>query len=62
MAFCPPFPKTPRLKVEQVDGPAARIKTSQFPYGARLDLKLAEMAAKPDRVLLRFVARSKAEG
>ena len=26
LAFCPPFPHTPELSVEQIDGPAVRIK------------------------------------
>jgi membrane protein implicated in regulation of membrane protease activity len=62
LAFCPPFPRTPQLAVEQADGPAARIKTAQLlPYGARLDLKLVSASEKPEQVLLEFSARSKAE-
>jgi hypothetical protein len=62
LAFCPPFPRTPQLAVEQADGPAARIKTAQlFPYGARLDLKLVLASEKPEQVVLEFSARSQAE-
>ena len=59
VAFCPPFPRTPELSLEQVAGPAARIQTAQLmPYGARLELKLAAAAAAPSSVLLRLTARS----
>ncbi|MBN2578236.1 MAG: hypothetical protein JXB10_04525 [Pirellulales bacterium] len=59
VAFCPPFSRTPELAVEQVDGPEARIKTAQlFPYGVRLDLKLAVAATQPDNVLLSFSAKT----
>ena len=58
VAFCPPFPKTPELSVEQLDGPTARIKTAQLlPHGARLELKLAATAEEPSAVLLKFSAR-----
>lgn len=59
VAFCPPFPQTPRLAVEQLDGPEARIKTVQLlPYGARLDLKLAGPSEVPETVLLQFSAQA----
>ena len=59
VAFCPPFPKTPQLTVEQLDGPEVRIRTAQLlPHGLRLDLKLAVTAEKPLDVLLQFSARS----
>ncbi len=58
VAFCPPFPKTPELAVEQLDGPPTRIKTAQLlPYGMRLDLKLNWTAEEPLVVLLEFSAR-----
>ncbi len=61
VAFCPPFPRTPELSVEQVSGPAARIQTAQLmPYGARLELKLAAAAAAPTSVLVRLTVRSPA--
>jgi hypothetical protein len=59
VAFCPPFPRVPRLEARQLDGPTARVKTVQlFPYGARLDLKLVVAAETPQSVLLQFSARS----
>ncbi len=59
LAFCPPFPKTPVLDVERLDGPEARIKTAQvLPHGVRLDLKLRHAAEEPLDVLLQFSARS----
>ncbi len=62
VAFCPPFPSTPELLVEQVDGPEVRVKLAQvLPYGARLDLKLAIAANEPTSVLLQFAARAATE-
>jgi hypothetical protein len=57
VAFCPPFPRTPELSLEQLDGPAARVRTAQLlPHGVRLDLKLAVAASSGGSVLLRFAA------
>lgn len=59
VAFCPPFPRTPQVAVDQLDGPAARIKKVQvLPYGTRLDLKLAEQSDAPASVVLQFSALS----
>jgi len=59
LAFCPPFSRTPRATVEQLEGPRARIKTVQLlPYGARFDLKLATPSETPEVVLLRFSAET----
>lgn len=59
LAFCPPFSRTPRVKVEQLEGPRARIKTVQLlPYGARFDLKLAAQTDTAVIVLLRFSAET----
>jgi hypothetical protein len=53
LAFCPPFVCTPSVTVTQQEGPAARIKTAQvLPFGARLDLKLAEPSLSNENVLL----------
>jgi hypothetical protein len=63
VAFCPPLPVTPELRVEQIEGPEARIKTAQLlPYGARFDLKLAAASEEPTAVLLQFTARTVHEG
>jgi hypothetical protein len=57
VAFCPPFARTPELSVEQIDGPEARLKTTQaLPYGARLDLKLHSASESPASVVLQFAA------
>ena len=57
VAFCPPFPHTPLARVEQLDGPEARIKTVQLlPYGVRFDLKLREPSESAVAVLLQFSA------
>jgi len=59
VAFCPPFLQTPRLAVEQLSGPPARIKTVRlFPYGTRFDLKLDQPSQSPSSLLLQFLARS----
>jgi hypothetical protein len=59
VAICTPFAVAPKLEVEQLDGPEARIKTAQLlSYGARLDLKLAAAADEPTSVLLQFSART----
>jgi hypothetical protein len=59
LAFCPPFLRTPRVTVEQVGGPEARIKKVQeLPYGARFDLKLAVLSEEAATVLLQFTAEA----
>ena len=55
VAFCPPFARTPRVEVEQREGPAARIKSVQsLPHGARFDLKLAQPGETAGCILLEF--------
>ena len=57
VAFCPPFPHTPRARVKQLEGPEARIKTVQLlPYGVRFDLKLREPSESAAALLLQFSA------
>jgi hypothetical protein len=59
VAFCPPFARTPKLSVEQLAGPEARIKIVQLlPYGARFDLKLAGFSQEAATVLLQFSAET----
>jgi len=59
VAFCPPFPHTPRARVKQLDGPEARVKTVQLlPYGVRFDLKLREPSESVAAVLLQFSANA----
>ncbi len=57
VAFCPPFAYVPRTVVEQVEGPAARVKTVQvLPFGARFEVKLPKPAEESTQVVLRFGA------
>lgn len=59
LAFCPPFTQVPELDVRQIEGPSARVKTGQvLPFGARLEVKLAEAAERRVDIRLRFSARS----
>ena len=61
LAFCPPFPQTPQLAVDQRDGPSARIRPVQvLPYGARVDLKLAQSCTSDTALVLRIVAEAAA--
>jgi hypothetical protein len=59
VAFCPPFARTPKVTLQQLDGPTARIKTVQLlPYGARFDIKLAAVSEAAETLLLQFSAHS----
>jgi hypothetical protein len=59
LAFCPPFARTPRVTVRQLEGPQSRIKTVQvLPHGARFDLKLAASSEGPETVRLQFSAET----
>jgi hypothetical protein len=58
LAFCPPLGHAPRLEVEQLDGPPARIKVGQaLAYGARIELKLVDAPVDSSEVVYRFHAR-----
>jgi hypothetical protein len=57
VAFCPPFAHNPQLEIDSAAGAEVRIKTAQIvPFGTRLDLKLAEPAAEPVTIDVRFSA------
>jgi hypothetical protein len=59
VAFCPPFARTPKVALQQLDGPPARIRTVQLlPYGVRFDLKLAAVSEAAQSLLLEFSAQS----
>jgi hypothetical protein len=63
VAFCPPFARAPRVSVQQVGGPEARVKTAQtLPYGVRFDLKVADEGSEASILLLQFAARVAGEG
>jgi hypothetical protein len=62
VAFCPPFARAPRISVQQIDGPEARVKTVQtLPYGVRFDLKMADEGPEASSLLLQFTAAVAAE-
>ena len=55
--FCPPFQRVPVLHVEQVEGPDAAVKTSQIlPYGARLEIRLAQIGDEYFETRIEFSA------
>ena len=57
LEFCPPFQRTPVLHVEQVDGPDATVKTTQIlPYGARLEVRLAQSGSEDIETRIEFSA------
>lgn len=59
VAFCPPFARTPKVAIQQLDGPTARIKTVQLlPYGARFDIKLSTVSEAAESMLLQFSAEN----
>jgi hypothetical protein len=59
VAFCPPFPRSPRISVQQREGPAARVKEGQLlPYGARLDVKLAQAAETATSLVLEILVQA----
>jgi hypothetical protein len=61
VAFCPPFDRTPEVHVEQLTGPAATVKPSQaYPFGVRIDIKLASPTPNAASVAVEFLAREKA--
>ena len=57
LEFCPPFQRRPILHVEQVDGPDATVKTTQIlPYGARLEVRLAQSSSGHIETRIEFSA------
>lgn len=59
LAFCPSLESTPKVEIEQIEGPSARIKTAQvLPYGIRLDVKLASSCDEPTDILIQLSAIS----
>jgi hypothetical protein len=62
LAFCPPLESRPEMTVDQVSGPAARIKTAQVePYGVRLELRLTSRSDQAETVVIRFEAEARCE-
>lgn|GEM_PF-1191157 len=62
LAFCPPFDGKPTLEIVQRSGPEARIKVVQLlPLGAKLDVKLPQVASLDGCVVLEVLAKTDAE-
>jgi hypothetical protein len=59
VAFCPPLPRRPEVEFAVAAGPPARLEIGQLlPQGVRFDVKLAQAAAAPTSIVVRFEARS----
>lgn len=57
VAFCPPLEKVPEIEIEQLSGPAARIKAAQvLPQGARFEIRLNVPAVETESLMVAFVA------
>lgn len=57
VAFCPPFEVAPQWTAKVVSGPALTIKQVQvYPYGARLEVRLQQLAAAAVDSLISFSA------
>ncbi|HVX15420.1 MAG TPA: hypothetical protein VHC22_29795 [Pirellulales bacterium] len=59
VAFCPPLVERPQLEVQPDAGPEATLKVGQlYPHGARIDVRLPQVAESETTVQVRFVARA----
>lgn len=59
VAFCPPLTGNVRVQSQQIDGPAATIKSGEVQsFGVRFDLRLKDPADGPINVLFHFDARA----
>jgi hypothetical protein len=57
VAFCPPLDQIPNVQIEQLSGPAARIKAAQvLPQGARFEIRLNTPAVETESLMVAFVA------
>ena len=57
IAFCPPLASRPQLTADQVDGPTARIRSTEVEtYGARMEVKLKSASSEPSSVQIQFYA------
>ena len=57
IAFCPPLQTAPQLTVDQVAGPAVRIKTAMLEtFGASLEVKRTVASSEPTSVQLQVFA------
>ena len=57
VGFCPPLATMPEITVESADGPSAELKIVQaFAHGARIDVRLTQIAIEQTNVTLNLVA------
>ena len=57
IGFCPPLAKPPEITVEHSAGPEAELKIVQaFAHGARIDVRLAQIAIDRSSVIIEVVA------
>ena len=62
VAFCPPFGRIPTWNPRQVEGPNARLRTTQLmAYGARIELKLDASPVEPVEILVHFDGHAEAQ-
>lgn len=58
VAFCPPFVRSPEVRLEQIGGPEAKVKKMQvLPYGARFDLRLVDPCEEGATILVQWSAQ-----
>lgn len=58
VGFCPPLARMPKITIELSAGPAADFKIVQaFAHGARIDVRLAQIAMEPVSVVLNLIAK-----
>jgi hypothetical protein len=63
VAFCPALAGLPDCEAEQAAGPPATIRVAQvLPYGARFEVKLDTVPARPVTVRVEFSATASAHG
>jgi hypothetical protein len=63
VAFCPPFGRVPTWDPQQIEGPHARLRTTQLmAYGARIELKLDASPVEPAEIVVRFDGHAATDG
>lgn len=57
VAFCPPLGMSPSILVDQVEGPAAKVKAAQAEtFGARFEIRLNRTCRRSTDVVIEFFA------
>lgn len=63
VAFCPPLDLQPNILVDQISGPAARIKVAQAEsFGVRFEIRLDRVCRRPSEFVFEFFASTSDEG